>query len=137
MLHKYKTKSNIPQCSKVYSTRKNMVLLGRIMCNLYTTSFLPLRVISSLLPIFLQLSCLARCFIRSENPLNFLRKFANLINDGAKILTLFTTKRKKRRYLEKNCTQFRCFFHSGHIFSFLIWKFIWFGPKSCSWLSPS
>ena len=100
---------------------KNMVYWEES-CVIFTPplSSLPPRVISSLLPIFLQLSCLARCFIRSENPLNFLRKFANLINDGAKILTLFTTKRKKRRSLEKNCTQFRCFFHSGHIFSFLI-----------------
>ena len=63
-------------------------------CVIFTPplSSLPPRVISSLLPIFLQLSCLARCFIRSENPLNFLRKFANLINDGAKILTLHDKK---------------------------------------------
>ena len=95
----------------IVHVHQNMVLLGRIMCNLYTTSFLPPRVISSLLPIFLQLSCLARCFIRSENPLNFLRKFANLINDGAKILTLFTTKRKKRRSLEKKLYSVPVFSH--------------------------
>ena len=111
-----------------YYTQKYGIL-GRIMCNLYTTSFLPLRVISSLLPIFLQLSCLARCFIRSENPLNFLRKFANLINDGAKILTLFTTKRKKRRSLEKKLYSVPVFFSLWAHFQFPNLKIHMIWPK--------